>query len=192
MSKSYVFWYSLVYPLVRLLYPCSIFGRENIQTGPMIICANHSNLVDPVLIAIAFGRKRQLFFMGKAELFRAPLLGSVLRAVEAFPVQRGETDIGAIRTAMKHLKSGNQIMMFPEGTRVTEAETVDAKSGAVRIATKMNVPIQPIYVSTKKKVFHCSKLVVGKPYLLSQPADKNYAPLAEELMRKIQSMEKEH
>ena len=158
----------------------------------MIICANHSNFVDPILIAIAFGRKHQLFFMGKVELFRVPLLGGVLRAVGAFPVQRGETDIGAIRTAMKHLKSGNRIMMFPEGTRVTEAETVDAKSGAVRIATKMNVPIQPIYVSTKKKVFHGSKLVIGKPYFIPQPVDKNFAPLAEELMGKIQSLENEY
>jgi len=158
----------------------------------MIICANHSNFVDPVLIAMAFGRKHQLFFMGKAELFRIPLLGSVLRAVGAFPVQRGETDIGAIRTAMKHLKNGDRIMMFPEGTRVSEAETVDAKSGAVRIATKMNAPIQPIYISTKKRIFHASKLVIGKPYIIPAPSDKNYAPLAEELMGKIQSLEKEH
>lgn len=192
MSKSYVFWYSIVYPLVRLIFPCSFYGRENIQPGPMIVCANHSNFIDPVLIAVAFGRKHQLFFMGKAELFHVPLLGSVLRAVGAFPVQRGETDIGSIRTAMKHLKNGHQIMMFPEGTRVTEAETVDAKSGAVRIAIRMGVPIQPIYISNKKKAFRCSKLVIGKPYMMAAPDDKNFTRLAEELMEKIQALEKMH
>ncbi len=56
----------------------------------------------------------------------------------------------------------------------------------------MSVPIQPIYVSNKKKAFRCSKLVIGKPYMIPAPGDKNYTPLAEELMGKIQSLEKKH
>jgi len=190
MSAVYLICYLIVYPLVHLIFPCRFFGRANIPEGPAIVCANHSNLIDPVLIAFAFGCRRRLFFMAKAELFRVPVLGTFFRMLGAFPVVRGETDIGAIRTAMRHLRNGRQIMMFPEGTRVSESELVAAKSGAVRIATKLKVPVLPIYISTRKKAFHCSKLVIGEPYMLEAPEDKDYAPAAQALMDSIHALEK--
>ncbi len=190
MSLAYPICYAIVFPLVHLIFPCRFFGRENIPDGPVIVCANHSSLIDPVLIAFAFGRRRRLFFMAKAEIFRVPVLGPLFRVLGAFPVVRGETDIGAIRTAMRHLKDGHQIMMFPEGTRVSESELAAAKSGAIRIATKLNVPVLPIYISTRKKAFHCSKLVIGEPYMLEAPEDKDYAPAVKALMESIHDLEK--
>ncbi|MEL7604286.1 MAG: lysophospholipid acyltransferase family protein, partial [Bacillota bacterium] len=182
MSLAYPICFAIVFPLVHLIFPCRFFGRANIPEGPVIVCANHSSFIDPVLIAFAFGCRRRLYFMAKAELFRVPVLGALLRVLGAFPVVRGETDIGAIRTAIRHLKNGHQIMMFPEGTRVSEPELAAAKSGAIRIATKLGVPVLPIYISTRKKAFHCSKLVIGKPYKLETPEDKDYAPAVQALM----------
>jgi len=189
MKAAYVIWYLIAYPIARLILPCRFFGRENIPQGPLVVCANHTSLLDPVLVALAFGRKRQLFFMAKAELFNIPVFSTILKSIGVFPINREETDISSIRTAIKHLKDSEQIMMFPEGTRVCDANTVAAKSGAVRIATKMKAPILPIYISKGKKEFRFSTVVIGTPYTLQAPPDKNYILLADELMEKIQTLE---
>ena len=83
-------------------------------------------------------------------------------------------------------------MMFPEGTRVGDNDSVPAKSGAVRIASKMKAPILPIYITPGKKIFRSSKVIIGTPYTIEAPADKNYLPLADELMIKIQALEPKH
>lgn len=189
MKAAYVIWYLIAYPIARLILPCRFLGRENIPQGPLVVCANHTNILDPVLVAIAFGRKRQLFFMAKAELFNIPIFSTILKSIGVFPINREETDISSIRTAIKHLKNSEQIMMFPEGTRVSDANTVAAKSGAVRIATKMKAPILPIFLTKGKKLFQSSQVVIGMPFTLQAPPDKNYSPLADELMEKIQALE---
>jgi len=189
MKFPYALYYLIVYPFVRLIFPCRFKGRDNIPDGPLIVCANHSSLLDPVFVAFAFTSKRQLFFMAKAELFKIPVLKSILSSGGVFPVERGETDISAIRTAMRHLKNGEQIMMFPEGTRVSENEQVAAKSGAVRIATKLNVPILPVFISTNKRAFHMSKLVIGKSFYLDSPDGKDFTGLSDTLMTKINELE---
>lgn len=187
--SAYTFWYSIIYPIASLIFPCRYYGRENIPEGPLVVCANHTSFIDPVLIAFAFQRHRQLFFMSKAEIFKVPVLGAILRAIGSFPVQRGETDIGAIRTAFGHLKNGQRVMIFPEGTRVKEKEPVDAKSGALRIAIKTKTPILPVYITRRKRILSFSKLVIGKPYLPVEPKDRDYLALAEELMSKINELE---
>lgn len=192
MKTAYVIWYLIAYPIARLILPCRFFGRDNIPEGPLVVCANHSSLMDAVLLAIAFGSRRQLFFMAKSELFKIPVLGGILKSAGVFPIERGEADINSIRTAIKHLKSGHKIMIFPEGTRFSELESVAAKSGAVRIATKMKAPILPVYITTGKKLFRSTKIVIGEPYLPQTPTDKNYVPLADELMKKIFTLESKH
>ena len=145
--------------------------------------------MDPILIALAFGTKHQLFFMAKAESFKHPFWNIIFNTAGVFPVRRGETDIKSIRTAMRHLKDGEQIMIFPEGQRVGENDSVAAKNGAVRLATKMNVPILPVFLTKNKRTFRFSKMVIGKPYKPETPADKNFDRLSEELMRKIYELE---
>ena len=124
MKFAYVFWYMLLFPLAKLIVPCIVKGRENIPDGPVIVCANHTNILDPVLIAYAFGHKRQLFFMAKAELFKIPIVGSIFKTVGVFPIVRGETDINSIRTAMRHLKNGEQIIGLFESIRQEFGTTV--------------------------------------------------------------------
>ena len=187
--SAYKFWYSVIWPFFRLLYPCKYIGRENICEGAAMVCCNHTSLLDPVFVGNAFGRKRQLFFMAKAELFEVPVVGRLFRSVGAFPVQRGETDIQSVRTCIGHLKNGERVMLFPEGTRVTTEEHIAAKTGAVRISSKLDVPIIPVYLTPNKKMFHRAALVVGKPFHLEKPKGKEYGPLADELMRRIYELE---
>ncbi len=189
MSFWYNFYYFLLFPFQKLLYPTRVSGKENIIDGAAILCANHVSLLDAPLVAYSFGHKRHIFFMAKKELLDIPIAGSILKAVGVFPVTRGETDINAVRTSMKHLKSNEKIMIFPEGTRVTESESVEAKTGAVRIASKMKCPIIPIYVKREKKLFTRTYIFIGKPFSVEMPKDKNFEPLANLLLKKIYELE---
>ena len=70
----------------------------------------------------------------------------------------------AVKTALKLLKDGNKLLMFPEGTRVREGEDVAAKTGAAMFATRTGVPLVPIYVQRKKRLFARNVVVIGQPY----------------------------
>ena len=143
--------YDLVIPVVKMLYPMRSRGQENIPEGPALVCANHSNLVDPLLLAGAFGKRHFMHFMAKLELSAVPVVGAVLRSCGVYFVDRGRQDIDAIRNTMRFLKRGEKVCMFPEGTRTSEDNSVEAKTGAVRIASRMKVPIVPVYIPRRKR-----------------------------------------
>ena len=182
-------WYNLIYaivvPIVRLLYPLSFKGRENIPDGPAVVCGNHSNLVDPILVAASFGKKTFMHFIAKQELSGVPVVGWALAKAGVCFVNRGQSDIGAMRSMMKLLKRGDKIFIFPEGTRVGEDNMVDAKTGAVRLASKLRVPIVPVYIPRRKKLFSRVHLIIGEPYYVEGHNHNEYEQLADDIMERI-------
>ncbi|NCC69363.1 MAG: 1-acyl-sn-glycerol-3-phosphate acyltransferase, partial [Clostridia bacterium] len=130
-----------------------------------------------------------IHFMAKKEVLSTPILGPILKKCGVFPVDRDTNDIDAIRTAMKCLKSGEKILIFPEGTRKGEDNEVEAKTGAVRIASKMKVPIIPVCIPRRKKIFGRVTVNIGEPYYVEGSTHEDYLRLADELMDKINSMQ---
>ena len=187
MNRCYLFIYGLLLPFLKLFYPRRQKDRPPLPEGAAIICANHSNLVDPLLMAITFGKKHHLRFMAKIELSRIPLIGWLLRKAGVYFVDRGTNDLNAVKTSLSLLKKGEKICIFPEGTRVHADESVDAKNGAVRFAMRTGVPIVPVFITRDKKLFKKIDLVVGEPYTV--PKDGNMQELTEDLMRKIHALE---
>lgn len=185
MRWRYLVVFYILRPLCALLYPMRYTGRENVPEGPAILCANHSNFIDPVLLALACGKKHWLHFMAKEELMKKPVLGWILKGIGSFGVQRGRSDINAIRTAMKYLKSGEQIMMFPEGTRVSADEGQEAKTGAIRLASKLRVPIVPAYIPRRKKIFSRVRIAIGQPYYVESAGRDDFEDQSRHLMEKI-------
>ncbi|MGI5935249.1 MAG: lysophospholipid acyltransferase family protein [Oscillospiraceae bacterium] len=193
MTEAYLTFYKILRPIVSLLYPLKVTGLESVPEGAAIVCAPHSSYVDAVLLAYALGKKHILRFMAKAELFSVPVIGWVMRKCGAFAVNRSGPDINAIRTAIKYLKSGEKVMIFPEGTRVAADDAVAAKSGAVRLALKVGVPIVPVYLPRKKKLFSRVHVHIGEPFSIGA-ADKtnpDYSKLAELLMSRIYALKPE-
>lgn len=185
MKGFYHFLYIVARPFIGIWHPLRITGRERVPGGPAIICANHSNMVDPFLVAFALGYDHFLRFMAKKELRGIPVIGWLLRKAGVFFVDRGASDVEAIRTAMKTLKAGDKVMMFPEGTRVSRDDAVAAKTGAVRLASKLNVPILPVFVPREKKPFHRLHVVVGEPYTIDKESGADSEACAAELMCRI-------
>ena len=185
MKWRYLIVYYILKPLCAVFYPMRFTGRDNIPDGPAILCANHSNFIDPVLLALACGKKHWLHFMAKAELMEIPILGRIFKGIGAFGVQRGKSDITAIRTAMKYLKSGEKIMMFPEGTRVSADEGTAAKTGAIRLASKLNVPLIPAYIPRRKRIFRRVRIAIGQPYFAEASGRDDFDVQSNRLMQKI-------
>ncbi len=196
MNKAYRAYRRLYYFLIIVLSPFyrfDVVGKENIPDGPAVLCANHSSNFDPVMISLAAGIDNHIHYMAKNELFKIPVLSAVIKAIGSFPVDRGKKDTRTIKTALKYLKDGEKIGIFPEGTRVREAGVKSAKTGAVRIADQMNAPVVPVYLPRRKKPFHKIRIVFKEPYLVNPERRKlsqeEYVSLAKELMDGIDALD---
>ncbi len=170
--------YIIVWPYFRLIHPVRAVGRENIPEGPVVVCPNHTTAGDPFYVVFAFGYRWPMRAMAKVQIMRLPFIGWILGKAGVFGVDRDTTDVKAVRTAMKFLKEGDKLLIFPEGTRVRKDEDVDAKVGAALFATRTGTPLLPVYIQRKKRRFRRNTVVIGKPYY---PEYENRRPSAEEL-----------
>jgi 1-acyl-sn-glycerol-3-phosphate acyltransferase len=138
-------------PLTLLLYAARVSGRENVpMTGPLVVAANHRSYLDPPLLGAWF--PRPIHYMAKKELFAISWLGPLLRRVHAFPVNREIADPSAIKHALKTLRAGEVVGIFPEGTRNIDG-AARARGGAVLIAATAKCPIVPVALINTEDAF---------------------------------------
>ncbi len=117
-------------------------GAEKLPAeGPVILAANHLSNYD--VFPLQFVLPRPIFFMGKEELFRNPLMDWLIRQLGGFPVYRGEHDEWAMRHAQSVLEQGQVLGMFPEGSRNKGNGLRPAKIGVARLALESKAPILP-------------------------------------------------
>ena len=178
LNRMYHLLYAIIWPFFNLVRPLRVVGREHIPDGPVVICPNHTTAGDPFYVVFAFGQRYPLRAMAKVQIMRVPLIGWLLSKAGVFGVDRGAADMHAVKTALKFLKWGDKLLMFPEGTRVHEGEHVEAKTGAALFATRAGVPLLPVYIQSKKKLFRRNTVVIGEPYM---PSYEGRKPTAEEL-----------
>jgi len=149
-----VYW--IVWSITKFLrlcsFPLKVVGKENIpKKGAFIFASNHRSHLDPMLIPICTTRK--ISFVAKESLFKGKFLGWLLPKLNAFPIKRGESDFRALRGILKRIKDGLPVVIFPEGTRVSDEKDRKVQAGIGLIAQKSKVPIVPIYLSGTQKVF---------------------------------------
>ncbi len=163
--RLYKFFYSIVVPIIRAMFRVEVVGRENIPEEAVLICANHTSLWDAFIAVSPFGRNDHIAILGKAELFRIPIIGRILRGIGSIPVNRGATDISTLREAIDDLKNGKKVLIFPEGTRVRgdEVSVEGAKTGAAMIACRANAKILPVFITPQKRFLKRTTVIIGKP-----------------------------
>lgn len=188
-NKFYVWIRRWLAPIVMLLFPLEVQGRENISREPVLLCANHSSALDPIMMVCALDRQYDLRIMAKQQLMKVPVVGWFIRKMGAFGVDRGNSDINAIKTAIRSLREGYNLLIFPEGTRVKEGEKVEVKGGAAMIAIRSGVKLMPMYIDRKKKLFRKTRIIFGRPYEPMYTGRKGtaeeYQANADEIMRQI-------
>lgn len=150
-------------------------GGEHLPSeGPVICVANHASLFDPIVMGCSL--KRQVVFMAKEELFRAPVLGRILRMLGVFPVKRGAGDRGAFRSALEVLNQRRVLGMFPEGTRYRDNEIHPLQPGAAFLAMQTGACILPVLISGTYRIKFLSfpkiKVAIGRPFTLTVDGER--------------------
>lgn len=129
-----------------------VIGAENIpEHGAFILAANHVSNWDPPFLGTFIDR--EISYMGKEELFKNPIMAKICRALHVFPVKRGAADKSAIKNAVKILKDGKCLGIFPEGTRSKTGKLGKAESGVSLIAAMTKSIIIPAAIVNTEKIF---------------------------------------
>ncbi len=125
-----------------------IVGTDNIPaTGGALLAINHTSFLDFALAGVPADRrgKRLVRFMAKDSVFAHPIAGPLMRGMRHIPVDR-EQGSQSFRDAVRYLKAGELVGIFPEATMSRAMDIKDIKSGAVRIAVAADVPLIPMCV----------------------------------------------
>jgi len=170
-----------VLPIYKFVFRGQLIGRENIpKKNSYIMVSNHGSLLDPPLLGHAL--RRNISFMAKAELFKIPLLGFIIKACGAYPVKRGIVDKNTIKTACKKLSNDNCIGIFIDGTRQKNGRVNKPKQGAALLAFKNQKLLLPVAIVNSHRLIRFkffiplfSKIVikVGEPVQPPQSSSKD-------------------
>lgn len=198
-KKAYWVWLNTAARLIALLTRLKVKGRENIpKEGKILLVANHRSYLDPPLVAFAV-KKRPVFFMAKAELFKTPLLSTLIKHWgNAFPVKRGKPDLTALKTALEILNRGELVCIFPEGARAPKDKFLKPKWGAGMVALKAKAPIVPCLIQGSEALIGKEGLIngipkieitFGKPFAIDlEDRKENYQKAADIMMEKIKEL----
>ena len=195
-----IYWLS-----TSILTPFSMFllkeirGLDNLpKEGGFVLASNHCSYLDPIVIPILFLKqfKRKVHYLAKKELFKPWMLNKVLKAAEIIPIDRTGKDKGALKEALKALKEGEIISLFPEGGRSRTGRIQKGKTGVARLALWAKAPVVPIGIKgsydiwpAHKKIFKLKKgieLNIGKPMYFDKYYNKKITKkLLTDVTRKI-------
>ena len=139
--------YSALHVVARVLgvlaYRIRCQGHEfEPQSGGVLVCPNHQSFLDPVLVGLTLSRR--LNFLARDTLFRVPILGPLIRFLDAIPIDLRGSGLGGLKETLKRLKGGEMVLIFPEGTRTSDGEVQSLKPGFCSIARRSKVPLLPI------------------------------------------------
>jgi len=133
-------------PLFKVLFSVEYHGLENIpETGRIIIAGNHPSYLDPLLVTLKV--KRTVRYMAWDGLFKIPVLGQLIRALGAFPVdiRKGKGD-SAFREALRVLEKDQALGIFPEGQRSERGPMGELRAGTARLSIDSGAPIVPVTI----------------------------------------------
>ena len=169
-----------------IFYPHKIYGKENMpKKGNFIMVCNHFAKVDILVLSALF--KRRPYFLAKKELMNGKITGKIFRRYGLIPIDREKADFAAMKECFSVLKKGENLVIFIEGTRNKENDELQqVKGGASMIAFKAGVPILPVMMHSRFKMFRKNYAIIGKPFDFSAHAgEKLNAELTETLTEEV-------
>ena len=187
---------TFVYTLARrvadvvchVIFPTRFHHRENYQLdAPYIAMSNHNSAIDPFFLAYPC-KRYEVRFVGKKELVKKKWLSRLLNdGLHMITVDRHNSDLAAMRQCVKVLRDGYVLGIFPEGTRHHEELMTEVETGAAVLALRAKVPILPVYIASKPKLFRMNHVYIGKPLDISDLAEQGFnTDVVEALCDRIQ------
>ena len=158
--------YKTFEPAVSALYRIEAHGAENIPADGAIVASNHTSFADVLVISAA--AKRQVRYMAKKELFKIPLLAPLIKALGAYPVNRGGPDVSSIKRTIELIGEGELIGIFPQGHRYggQDPRTTEIKAGIGMITYRTKAPVVPVFLDNsrgKTSMFRKNVVTFGEP-----------------------------
>jgi len=201
MTPIYRAGYTLSKVVAKLGFRLRTYGRENlIEDGPAILASNHASYLDPPLVGVSC--RKDVYFLARKSLFERPVVGPILAQLNTVPVDRDRGDVGAIRAMIKLLKSGNRVLVFPEGTRSKDGNLQPARAGVGLLIAKSLAPVVPVRVFGSHAALPRSggirfvpiTVVIGKPLFFTKQdlgTDERaaYQVLSDRVMAAIAALE---
>lgn len=170
VTLSYRLARTLVTAVLKVLFFWRVEGREHIPPeGPVLLCCNHLSAWDPPVVGCA--ATRQVYFMAKRELWRIPVLRTVITALGAYPVDRDRVDISTVRRSLQILEQGGTLGLFPEGTRSRTGRLGPLRSGAAKLALRTGAAVVPMAIIGPYRWFRPLYVRIGKPLYFGRDSD---------------------
>ena len=145
MNIYYWLGYQLSRGAARLLFRFRVAHLERmIQNGPVILAMNHQSYLDPPLAGITCNRA--IYFLARKTLLDVPVLGWLLPKLNVIPVSQEGIDRSALKKVIWILKSGNAVLIFPEGARTLDGHLQPSEPGLGLVIAKTLVPVVPVRI----------------------------------------------
>lgn len=194
--------------LFRLYFRWHIADADRVPpTGPVILAANHVSFLDPPMVGTAV--TRTINYLARESLFRFPVFGAYLRALNTVPVDRDGQGAKGLKMILDRLNRGGGIILFPEGTRSRDGQLQRARSGIGLTVIKSDAPVVPIRLFgtfeawNRRQLFPRPRKIAicfGEPVDFAEyrteaeTCDKArlkeiYQEVADEIMRRIAALE---
>ena len=176
---------------MSLLFRVKVNGKENIPSeGGFILCSNHISNWDPPLLQVFI--RRRIYYMAKEELFKAFGLGFILRRIKAIPVHRSGSDITSIKNAIKTVKNGDVLGIFPTGQREKVKGEGEVKAGIGFLAVKTGGTVIPVHITASYRIFSKVIIDIGKPVDIKLPEGKpstaDFERISEDIYSEIKAL----
>ncbi len=157
---------------LRFVYPYKVYGIEKkLNDGPYLIVGNHLHIMD--VIPAAISTDKPVHYMAKKELFEKGFMKWFTAKCECIPVNRDGNDVRALMTAMRYLKEGGIVNIFPEGTRnKTKDMFLPLKSGSAALSIKTKTPIVIMIQVKKVRKFRRNHVYFSQPFEFTEYYDK--------------------
>lgn len=161
-NRFYSFVRALAWFACKLVFPTRVIGAENVpEDGATLLCSNHISLIDPVLLAVSL--RRRVSFMAKKELFDTRFGNWFFRALGMIPVDRGASDIQAMRVCIEALNGGGLLGIFPQGHRYRQDEKREIQNGAALMALRSRSKVVAAHLSAPLRPFRVTTIRFSEP-----------------------------
>ncbi|MGZ0086143.1 lysophospholipid acyltransferase family protein [Caldibacillus thermoamylovorans] len=174
-------------------YRIQTIGIEQFpKEGGVLLCANHISNLDPPVVGIT--APRPVRFMAKEELFRTPLVKTLVHHLRAFPVKRGMNDRQALRMGLEVLKQGEVLGIFPEGTRSKDGRLQKPLPGVGFFALRTDAAVVPCAIIGPYRPLRPLKVVYGAPVDMTPLRERKASPeeAADYIMDHIRQLLEQH
>ena len=196
MTLWYLLGYSLSKAIAKTFFNYRVIGAENmIEEGPCIIAANHCSYLDPPLVGVAC--QRAIHYLARKSLLDIPVLGPILPQLNVIPVDQKNADRSALMGAIRVVKNGGAVLIFPEGSRSWDGDLQTAQPGIGMIVAKTGAPVVPVRVFGTFETYprgatlprlSSIKVAIGKRLTFSDAdfvPNKDYAACSRSIMNAI-------